>query len=82
MDNPSRKMLRRFSRSDHVGAIKSLQLMAYSFVSQKKQIITYNCLATNPIVVPKLHTAGNKAKACARFVESVSSPMMVFITPK
>jgi hypothetical protein len=61
MDNPSKKMLRRSSRSVHMGAIKNLQLMAYSFVSQEKQIITYNCLATNPIVAPKHHTAGNKA---------------------
>ena len=41
MDNPSKKILRRFSKSVHMGAIKNLQLMAYSFVSQEKQINTW-----------------------------------------
>ena len=34
------------------------------------------------MVAPKPHTAGIKAYPSARFVESVSSPMMLFITPK
>ena len=36
---------------------------------------------THPIVPPTPHTSGMSADAWARFVESVSSPIMVFPTP-
>jgi hypothetical protein len=37
--------------------------------------------ATHPKLAPAAHTTGRSAKASARFDESVSSPIALFITP-
>ena len=57
MDSPSKTILKRFSRSVHGGAIKSLQLMAYAFVSQKKTNYYIKLFGNEP-------DSGSKTRYC------------------
>jgi len=52
MDNSSKKIPGRLSRSVYVGGIRRLQSMAYAIVSQKILFRYINNLATDPMVAP------------------------------